>query len=86
MYEIFLYRLKVPGIVYRDSWRLLGYGLGALIIISIVFQYLSDHIRRLTRLDLNGALIVLYLLLILLGIAYILIALGVRNLKKIEEV
>lgn len=86
LYEIFLYRLKVPGIVYRDSWRLLGYGLGALIIISIVFQYLSTISRRLTRLDLNGVLIVLYLLLILQAIAYILIALGARNLKKIEEV
>lgn len=86
LYEIFLYRLRTPGIVYRDSWRLLGYGLGALIVISIVLQYLTTISERLTRLDLNWALIVIYLLLVLLAIAYILIALGVRNLKKIEEV
>jgi hypothetical protein len=85
-YEIFLYRKKVPGIVYRSSWRLSAFGIGALIIISITIQYLTTVSERLTRLSLNWLLMVVYGLLILLAIAYILIALGVRNLKRIEEV
>jgi hypothetical protein len=86
LYEIFLYRSKSPGILYRESWRLLASGLGALIIISITIQYLTTFSERLTKLSLNWILIVVYALLILLAIAYVLIALGVRNLKKIEEV
>jgi hypothetical protein len=85
-YEIYLYRAKVPGILYRQSWRFLALGLGALIVISITIQYLTTISERLTKLSLNWVLMVIYLLLILLAIAYIFIALGVRNLKKIEEV
>jgi hypothetical protein len=72
--------------LYRSSWRLSAFGIGALIIISITIQYLTTVSERLTRLSLNWLLMVVYGLLILLAIAYILIALGVRNLKRIEEV
>jgi hypothetical protein len=86
LYEVFLYRVKIPGILYRESWRLLALGLGSLIVISIIIQYLTTVSERLDKLSLNTVLLVVYGLLILLGIAYILIALGVRNLRKIEEV
>ena len=85
-YEIFLYRAKSPGILYRQSWRLLASGIGSLIIISVLIQYLTTISERLTRLDLSGTLILVYLLLVLLAAAYVLIALGARSLKKIEEV
>jgi hypothetical protein len=85
-YEILLYRAKIPGILYRQSWRLLASGVGSLIVISILIQYLTTVSERLTRLSLNWVLMVVYALLILIGVAYILVALGVRNLKKIEEV
>jgi hypothetical protein len=86
LYEIFLYRLKSPGILYRKSWRMLALGLGSLIIVSIIFQYLSTITERLNKLSLNWLLMFVYALLILLAVAYVLIAFGVRNLKKIEEV
>lgn len=85
-YEIYLYRSKVAGIVYRRSWRLLAFGLGSLIVISIIIQYLTTISERLTKLSLTWVLLVIYALLVLLASAYILIALGIRNLKKIEEV
>jgi hypothetical protein len=85
-YEIFLYRAKIPGILYRQSWQLLASGVGSLIVISILIQYLTTVSERLNRLSLNWVLMVVYALLILIGVAYILVALGVRNLKKIEEV
>jgi hypothetical protein len=86
LYEVILYRVKIPGILYRESWRLSALGLGSLIIISIIIQYLTTVSERLDRLSLSTVLLVIYGLLILLSIAYILIALGVHNLKKIEEV
>jgi hypothetical protein len=86
VYEIYLYRLKIAGVVYRNSWRLLAFGIGAIIGVSIVLQYLTTVSERLTHLSLSWVLLVIYALLIVLGLCYILIAIGVRNLKRIEEV
>ena len=85
-YEIFLYRVKAPGIIYRQSWQQLALGTSSLIVLSITIQYLSTVSEQLDRLSLVRALMVIYALLVLLAIAYVLVALGARNLKKIEEV
>ncbi len=86
MYEIYIYRLKIAGIVYRSSWRLLALGLGVIVVGSIVIQYLTTASHNLTRLSLNWVLLLVYLLLILLAVGYVCIAMGIRNLRKIEEV
>ncbi len=85
-YEIFLYRVKAPGIIYRQSWQQLALGVSSLIALSITLQYLTTITEQLNKLSLDRALLVIYALLILLAISYVLVALGVRNLKKIEEV
>ncbi len=85
-YEIYIYRQKVKGIIYRKYWTLLAYGLGSLIVYSIILQYLTTVSERLSKLSLDWILVVVYLLLIMIAACYILIVLGVKNLKKIEEV
>jgi hypothetical protein len=85
-YEIFNYRLKVPGVVYRASWRLLSIGLGWLIVLSIGVQYLTTLLARLNHLSIYWILVIVYTLLLVYSVGFILIALGARKLQKIEEV
>ncbi|MDB5184214.1 MAG: hypothetical protein JWN38_22 [Candidatus Saccharibacteria bacterium] len=85
-YEIYLYRLKVKGIVYRQSWNLLTLGLGWLILVSISFQYLTTVTTRLTDLSIYWLLAIIYSLLLVLSVGFVLVALGARKLQKIEEV
>jgi|GEM_PF-416351 len=85
-YEIYHYRRKVAGIVYKNSWNLLTLGLGWLIIMSIGLQYLTTLTPHLNHLSIYWMLAIIYSLLLLLAAGFVLIALGARKLKKIEEV
>ena len=86
MYEIYSYRLKVKGSVYRKGWATLALGLGWLIVTSIGFQYLTTLAAHLKKLDIYWLLFIVYSLLLVLTVGFVLIALGARKLKKIEEV
>lgn len=85
-YQVYLYRKKVAGIVYRKSWNLLSLGLCWLILTSISFQYLTSLSARLSHLSIYWLLAIVYSLLLVLSVGFVLVALGARNLQKIEEV
>jgi hypothetical protein len=85
-YEVYRYRIKVQGIVYRQCWTLLTLGLGLLIVTSIGFQYLSTISNRLNHLPIYWLLIIIYVVLTVLSAGFILIAMGTRKLRRIEEV
>jgi hypothetical protein len=85
-YNINLYRQKVAGIIYRRSWGYLAMGLGWLIVTSIIFQYLTTLTARLTHLSIYWLLAIVYILLLVLSAGFVLVAIGARKLKKIEEV
>jgi hypothetical protein len=85
-YEIYNYHRKSEGIVYRQSWKFVSYGLGWLIVTSILFQFLNSLTARLDHLSIYWLLAIIYSLLIILSMGFILIAVGTRQLKKIEEV
>lgn len=70
-------------IVYRKSWKLLIAGIAAIILLSIVLQYLGMVPSWLTSLSL--AWILLYVLLLLLAGAFILVALGAQRPTNIEK-
>jgi len=84
--EIYLYSRRVAGIVYRRSWNQLALGLGSIILVSILLEYLNTLSGWLTSLSLPGLLLLLYVLLLLFGSAFIVVALGTKKLMKIEEV
>lgn len=86
MLELFLYSKRVPGVVYRKAWQWLAVGLGAVIIVDILIQYLSTLSTWLNGLSLSGVLLLLYVLLFLWAGAFIVVALGTKRLIKIEEV
>ena len=83
--ELFTYATKAPGVVYRNGWKLLAAGLGAVIASSIAIQYLVTLTNRLSRLKIGALLAIIYLLLLVLASGYIAIALGAKKLQKIEE-
>jgi hypothetical protein len=85
-YEIFNYRQKVAGIVYRKSWGLLAFGIGWLVVLSIGVQYLTTLSARLMHLSIYWILVIVYSLLLVYSVGFVLIALGARKLQKIEEV
>jgi len=85
-YELYRYRLKAQGIVYRSSWTLLSLGMGWLIVLSIALQYLTTITSRLSSLSIYWLLIIIYSVLLVLSVGFILIAAGARKLQKIEEV
>lgn len=79
------YRKNVPGILYKKALRFLAWGIGAVIISSILLQYLTA-MEVITSLSLASLLIIIYGLLIVISAGYILIALGAKRLKRLEEV
>jgi hypothetical protein len=85
-YEIYLYRQKVAGILYKKSLSLLAVGLCWLVVMSIVFQYLTGLSPRLSHLSIYWILAIIYSLLLVLSVGFVLVALGAKNLQKIEEV
>jgi hypothetical protein len=85
-YEIYHYRQKAAGVVYRKSWSMLAIGLVWLIMTSFVLQYLTSLSARLAGLSIYWLLVIVYSLLLVLGVGFVLIALGARKLQKIEEV
>lgn len=86
VYEIYQYRQKVQGIVYRSSWGLLSFGLGWLILVTIGLQFLTSLSARLNHLSIYGILGVIYVLLLMFAVGFMIIASGTRKLQRIEEV
>ncbi len=85
-HEIYSYRQRVAGKVYKESWRYLALGIAWLIVTSIAFQYLTVVTQRLRNLSIYWLLALIYSLLLILSVGFVLIAIGTRKLQKIEEV
>jgi len=83
--EIYLYSRRVAGVVYRNSWNQLAFGLAGVIIFDILLQYITTLSSWLTNLSLSRLLLLLYVLLLLLASAFIVAALGTKKLVRIEE-
>jgi hypothetical protein len=80
------YQKKVNGIIYKTSFRFLALGLIGVIGGSILRQYLTATSNLLADLRLAPLLVLIYTLLIAIAIGFVLIAIGARKLKHIEEV
>lgn len=85
VFEIRSYMQKIEGIIYKKSLSYLAFGLGWLIIFSIVFQYLSTLTGRLNHLSIYALLAIIYALLLILSAGFVFIALGAKKLQQIEE-
>jgi hypothetical protein len=85
-YEVYLYSRTAPGLLYRRTWGMLARGIGAIILTSIVMQYVLTLTTQFTTMRLRSLLVIVYILLALMSVGYVLVAIGARRLRKIEEV
>lgn len=86
VFELYRYSKKVSGVVYKKSWELLGMGIGWLLILTIVMQYLTTLSAHLVHLSIYWLMVIVYALLLVLSVGFVFIALGANRLRKIEEV
>jgi len=84
-YNIFLYRRNIKGSLYRSSLSYLAAGIAVVVLSSVVTRIISSLSSRITNLKLTPILFIIYGFLALTAIGYILIALGAKKLRNIEE-
>lgn len=80
------YKRAVAGVLYKKSLRFLAWGIGSVIISSMVLQFLTTATQTLSKLRLAPLLAVVYVLLVIVSVGYIFIAMGAKRLQKLEEV
>jgi hypothetical protein len=85
-YEIILYQQNVKGIFYRQSMKLLAIGLSLEIGASIIIQFITTISSSLRSLPTAAVMLIAFSVLTLVGVSFVIIALGVRKLKRLEEV
>jgi hypothetical protein len=83
--NIYGYYRKVRGTIYKSSLIYIASGISFIIFSYIVLQYLTTLSSKLAGLKLNSLLLIVYPLILVIAIGYILIALGAKKLRKIEE-
>jgi hypothetical protein len=85
IYQFRSYRLHIGAPIYAAALRSLSYGIGLVVVTSVVTQVLSVFNGQLQSLTVAGLLVAIYLLLIVMGSGYLLMARGAHRLLKIEE-
>lgn len=85
-FELFIYSKQSDGLLYRRALMQLAIGVLAVIVSSVVLQYLTIISPQQGFLSLNYQLILTYTIRIFSAIGYVLIAVGARRLMRIEEV
>ncbi len=84
--SVLTYHYHVKGPVYKAGLRQLAYGLCVINLSFISFQYVTSLTTRLSQLSLSYFLVLIYGLLTFYAAGFVLVALGAKKLKKIEEV
>ncbi len=85
-YQLYIFKTKVKGTIYRQALNSVAFGIAAIIFLSIFLQMIVTLSVRLTSLHLSPLLTLIYILVLLTGIGYGLLARGAKKLKQIEEV
>lgn len=85
-YHLYHYQKHVKGQVYKGSLSFVAYGLATIIGSSILIRLLVTISARISTLSLTPLLLIIYGFLVLSAMGYVLIALGAKRLRRIEEV
>lgn len=85
-YNIYLYKKKVKGYIYKSALGSLAFGIASVVTLSISTQILTTLSVKLRGLDLSPLLLIIYTLVFLTAVGYGYIAKGSSQLKRIEEV
>lgn len=83
--NVYMYSQNVKGIIYRGALTYLAKGLAFTVLSLLLIRYLGAMVAWLHTLALKPLLVLLYLLILVIGVGAVLMAIGSRKLKKIEE-
>lgn len=83
--NILLYQAEVKGKLYKRALSSLAKGLAGILTMTILLRGLQSFTVSLSRWNLGVLLAVIYLLLIIIAVGYAFIAVGAKNLQKLEE-
>lgn len=85
-YNLIFYSRNVKGVLYKQALRWVAWGINIIILSTIVFQLTGATGSRGNKLSLGPLLLAAYLLLVLIGAGFVVIAVGAKKLKRIEEI
>jgi hypothetical protein len=83
--SMILYRREVKGTIYKLALRNVALGIAGVVTATIVLRIVQSLSTVLNDLSLALILLVVYVLLIIIGTGYVLIAKGAQQLQKIED-
>lgn len=86
VYELNLYAAKVRGLLYKHALQFLAYGLSIVILVSVVVQFVNAAMVTGSSSSLSVVLFTDYILLAAIAAGFVLVAIGAKRLKRIEEV
>lgn len=85
-YEFGIYAKFAKGMVYRRMLRQFSYGIVIAIFASVASEFADNTFAAKVSHSLGYTLLAEYALLIILGAGLVLMALGAKQLKKIEDI
>lgn len=85
-YNIYLFEKKVKGRIYKDGLHTLAIGILGIIFSTVLLRCLQSVTTTLVKFSLEWLLILIYILLIVMCVAYVYLAKGSRKLQKLEEI
>lgn len=86
VHNIYVYRNKVKGAIYKEALDSLARGIGWVVVSVIILRCFQSLSSQWDKLSLAVLLLVIYGLLVFISVGYVLIAKGARNLQRIEEI
>jgi hypothetical protein len=84
--NIWLYAKNVQGVIFREIFISLAYGLTLTVLLLIGLQFLSQANAALGHAAIKVVLVIIYLILLAIASGYLLIARSAKKLAFIEEV
>jgi len=85
-YNMYLYRRNIKGSIYRSGLSFVAAGITVVVLTSVITRIITSLSSRITSLKITPILLIIYGLLVVTAAGYILIAIGAKKLRKIEEV
>lgn len=85
-FELSIFAQQTSGVIYKQALQYLASGLVIIIVSMIALQYFRAIVPRTGALAINGALITVYGIYAANAIGNVLLAVGVRRLKRIEDI
>lgn len=86
-FEFWMYAKNVTGLLYKRALRLFGYGIATVILGSITIQFMENTfiIAKVSK-SISALVVFDYIVLVIIATGLVLMAMGTKKLKKIEEV